>query len=144
MNALIDRRTALKVGAVLAGAIGSLNPVSAKPGRGRGRGPDILVNPNSPQHAETIQEGVDRADPSDTVRVTPGTYEEYVRVDTEDVTVVGSNALVGVSDVDPVDVPNNNVVMLRANGVTWAGIDVTGAEKAHGASARRRTISPWA
>lgn len=81
----IDRRTVLRA---VGGATGLayVGTVSA------GKGCDLKVNPdsNSPKHYDTIQGAVDDAEEDDTVCVKPGTYEEQVTVELDNLTLRGS------------------------------------------------------
>ena len=44
------------------------------------------------QEGESIQAAVDRADPGDTVKLGPGTYQESVQIQTDRITLKGAGA----------------------------------------------------
>ena len=84
----------------------------------------------------TIQSAVDAADPGDTIKVCPGTYNEVVTVREPDLTILGANAgreATGhyrgresvVAGVAGTMAPG--LVQLRADDITWDGFAILGA-----------------
>jgi parallel beta-helix repeat protein len=69
----------------------------------------------------SIQDAVDDADPGDTVRVTPGTYEEAVEVNIEDLTIDGAGQGATVLDGDGIQ---KNGIDIGADGVTVQDLTV--------------------
>ncbi|MCA1813599.1 MAG: right-handed parallel beta-helix repeat-containing protein [Halobacteriales archaeon] len=64
----------------------------------RGDGGLRIVHPGDPGAFQTIQDGVDAAQPGDTVLIMPGVYHEAVQVHTPDVTVAGADRATTILD----------------------------------------------
>ena len=83
------RRTVLKT----AGTVGIGTAVFGDAAAaGPSNGCDRVVDPdsNAPQHYDTIQGAVDDATPDDRICVKPGSYDEQVVIETDDITLSGS------------------------------------------------------
>lgn len=119
------RRTVLRtIGAVgiSAGGVASLSGgVAAHP-----PGCDVLVDASdSHAEADTVQGGIDVANPGETVCVVADTYDEAVTVDVEDLTLSGPNAgTPGYRPRDP-EATIEGQVVVSADGATIDGFDVS-------------------
>jgi nitrous oxidase accessory protein NosD len=135
------RRGTVLLLAVVAAVGLSLAPAGAS-GRHGGHDGDVLVVDLRPHHKtcygkkrrvfHTIQAAVDAADPGDTIKVCPGLYEENVKVEDEDLTILGPNAdrdatgrvrrreaVVNGDDL-------TGTVQLLADDITWNGFTIRG------------------
>lgn len=70
----------------------------------------------------TIQEAINAADPGDEITVEPGTYNENVFINKENITLTSQGAVI-IQAADP----NKNAVSITANGAKISGFTITGA-----------------
>lgn len=97
---------------------GRINDGMAVPGDLEGT--VIVVDQSGGGHARTVQEGVDRARPGDTVFVMPGTYKEMVRL-REGINLWGKNAYTTIIDSE-----NKGSTIVAANQCDISGFTLTG------------------
>jgi nitrous oxidase accessory protein NosD len=136
------RRGTVLLLAVVAAVGLSLAPAGATGRHGDGHRGDVLVVDQSSHRKtcygkkhrvfRTIQAAVDRAEAGDTIKVCPGLYKENVKVDEEDLTILGPNAgrdatgkhrhreaVVNGDDL-------KGTVQLLADDITWDGFTIRG------------------
>jgi hypothetical protein len=128
-------RTALAVATALALVASACaddgdDETTPPPGGGEGAGATIRV----PEDHDTIQAAVDAASPGDLVLIAPGTYEEAVDVETDELTIRGLDRNEVVLDggfalengirvlADGVAVENMTAQNYTTNGFFWTGV----------------------
>ena len=118
----VERGLGTVIALVLAGATLAACGSDDAGGGGSGDGPDRAPTTIAvPADHPTIQEAVDAAREGDTVLVSPGTYEEAVTIDVEDVTLRGTDRNGVVLDGTGIEASGVTVI---ASGVTVANLTV--------------------
>ncbi|MCE5252579.1 hypothetical protein LLG96_20440 [bacterium] len=116
-DALMERKDSTEPSMHLSG-YGRINDGTAVPEDFHGR--VIVVDPSGQGDEKTVQEGVDKAQPGDTVFVRPGTYKETVRL-REGIRLWGQDPYKTIIDSE-----NKGSTIIAANKCDISGFTLTG------------------